>query len=250
MLRVRAFQGLSPKPELAAEVACVPYDVVNREEAVALTAGNPHSLMHVDRAEIDLPADTDPYAEIVYATAKSNLDRLVESGALVREPAPVVYLYRQQMGPHTQTGVAAVCHIDDYENEIIRKHEKTRRDKEDDRTKLIGTLGADTGPVFLTYRPRAAIDALVAAETARTDDGSACGRVRSRPLSLSQPRQPLWHSRSTSAAWICSPRIASWSLRPRHSAPERMPIACSTSCSVLSSVVWVTARSERRRVVL
>jgi len=167
MLRVRAFQGLSPKPELAANVACVPYDVVNREEAAALTSGNPHSLMHVDRAEIDLPASTDPYSEIVYATAKSNLDGLVASGALVREPAPVIYLYRQQMGIHTQTGVAAVCHIDDYENEIIRKHEKTRRDKEDDRTKLIGTLGADTGPVFLTYRPQAPIDALVAAETTR-----------------------------------------------------------------------------------
>lgn len=167
MLRVRAFQGLSPKPELAAEVACVPYDVVNREEAAALTAGSPHSLMHVDRAEIDLPANTDPYSEVVYATAKSNLDGLVASGALVREPAPVVYLYRQQMGNHTQTGVAAVCHIDDYENEIIRKHEKTRRDKEDDRTKLIGTLGADTGPVFLTYRPQAAIDTLVSAETTR-----------------------------------------------------------------------------------
>ncbi|MEI6073802.1 MAG: DUF1015 family protein [Verrucomicrobiae bacterium] len=167
MLRVRAFQGLSPKPELAAEVACVPYDVVNRAEAAALTEGNPHSLMHVDRAEIDLPPATDPYSEIVYATAKKNLAGLVASGALVREPTPTVYLYRQQMGGHVQTGVAAVCHIDDYENDIIRKHEKTRKDKEDDRTRLIGTLGADTGPVFLTYRPRAEIDALVSAETAR-----------------------------------------------------------------------------------
>ncbi len=166
MLRVRAFQGLSPKPELAADVACVPYDVVNREEAAALTAGNPNSLMHVDRAEIGLPPETDPYSDIVYATAKSNLDALVASGALVREASPVIYLYRQQMGEHIQTGVAAVCHIEDYENDIIRKHEKTRKDKEDDRTRLIGTLGADTGPVFLTYRGRPEIDALVAAETA------------------------------------------------------------------------------------
>ena len=165
MLRVRAFQGLSPKPELAADVACVPYDVVNLEEAAAMTTGNPNSLMHVDRAEIDLPPETDPYSDIVYSTAKKNLDGLVSSGVLVREPAPTIYLYRQQMGDHVQTGVAAVCHIDDYENDIIRKHEKTRKDKEDDRTRLIATLGADTGPVFLTYRGLPDIDALVAGQT-------------------------------------------------------------------------------------
>ena len=170
MLRVRAFQGLSPKPELAADVACVPYDVVNREEAVALTAGNPISLMHVDRAEIDLPQKTDPYSEIVYATAKKNLDGLVSAGALVREASQTIYLYRQQMGDHVQTGVAAVCHIDDYESDIIRKHEKTRKDKEDDRTRLIGTLGADTGPVFLTYRGRPEVDALVASQTTLPPD--------------------------------------------------------------------------------
>jgi uncharacterized protein (DUF1015 family) len=166
-MRVRAFQGLSPKPEVAAEVACVPYDVVNREEAAALTQGNPHSLMHVDRAEIDLPPGTDPYSDIVYATAKKALEGLVSSGALVREPGPTIYLYRQQMGDHVQTGVVAVCHIDDYENDIIRKHEKTRKDKEDDRTRLIGTLRADTGPVFLTYRARPKIDALVSEQTSR-----------------------------------------------------------------------------------
>ena len=167
MLRVRAFQGLSPKPDLAAEVACVPYDVVNREEAAALAAGKPHSLLHVDRAEIDLPPETDPYSDAVYAKAKKNFDALVASGALAREAGPTIYLYRQQMGDHAQTGIAAVCHIDDYENDIIRKHEKTRKDKEDDRTRLIAALGADTGPVFLTYRGRPEIDALVAAEAAR-----------------------------------------------------------------------------------
>jgi len=114
---------------LAADVACVPYDVVNREEAAALTTGNANSLMHVDRAEIDLPPETDPYSDIVYATAKSNLDALVVSGALIRESGPVMYLYRQQMGGHVQTGVVAVCHIEDYENDIIRKHEKTRKDR-------------------------------------------------------------------------------------------------------------------------
>ena len=161
MLKIRAFQGLSPKPELATQVACVPYDVVNREESAALAEGNPVSLLHVDRAEIDLPKETNPYSDIVYATAKANLDRLVSEGVLQREATPCLYLYRQQMGEHVQTGIVAVCHIDDYANDIIRKHEKTRKDKEDDRTRLIGTLGANTGPVFLTYRNQAPIDAMV-----------------------------------------------------------------------------------------
>jgi uncharacterized protein (DUF1015 family) len=161
MLRIKAFQGLRPTAEAAEEVACVPYDVVNREESAALAAGKPLSLLHVDRAEIDLPAATDPYATEVYAKALANFQQLQEVGALVREPGPCLYLYQQRMGAHVQTGVVAVCHIDDYEQDIIKKHEKTRRDKEDDRTRLIGTLSADTGPVFLTYRDRPAIDALV-----------------------------------------------------------------------------------------
>lgn len=173
MLRIRAFQGLSPAPQLATEVACVPYDVVNREESAALAEGKPNSLLHVDRAEIDLPPDTDPYSAAVYETARKNLEKLQQNGALTRESAPAVYLYQQRMGDHVQTGLAAVCHVDDYVHEratnpkakdIIKKHERTRQDKEDDRTRLIGTLRANTGPVFLTYRDRAEIDAIVSAE--------------------------------------------------------------------------------------
>jgi uncharacterized protein (DUF1015 family) len=160
MLRIKAFQGLRPAPELVAEVACVPYDVVNRDEAAALAAGHPRSLLHVDRAEIVLPPDTDPYSDAVYAKARENFLALQKSGALVRETEPCIYLYQQRMGSHVQTGLAAVCHIEDYERDIIKKHEKTRRDKEDDRTRLIGTLRADTGPVFLTYRDDARVDAL------------------------------------------------------------------------------------------
>jgi uncharacterized protein (DUF1015 family) len=162
MLRLKAFQGLRPTPPLAAEVACVPYDVVNREESAALAAGHPQSLLHVDRAEIDLPPETDPYADAVYAMARKNFLALQDEGALIRETEPCLFLYQQRMGRHTQVGVAAVCHIEDYERDIIKKHEKTRRDKEDDRTRLIGTLSANTGPVFLTYRDSPAIDALVA----------------------------------------------------------------------------------------
>ena len=161
MLRIQAFQGLRPAPSLVSEVACVPYDVVDREESIALAAGKPHSLLHVDRAEIDLPADTDPYSDAVYARARANFLALQVDGALVRETERCVYLYQQRMGAHVQVGIAAVCHIEDYERDIIKKHEKTRRDKEDDRTRLIGTLSADTGPVFLTYRDSEAIDALV-----------------------------------------------------------------------------------------
>lgn len=161
MLRVRAFRGLVPRQDLAARIACVPYDVVNREEAQALAAGNPHSLLHVDRAEIDLPPETDPYSDIVYATARKNFERMQNAGWLERETAPALYIYRQQMGGHVQTGIAGVCHIDDYASNVIRKHEKTRKDKEDDRTRLIATIRANTGPVFLTYRGKAAIDALV-----------------------------------------------------------------------------------------
>ena len=161
MLRIKAFKGLRPAPEIVAEVACVPYDVVNRDEAAALAAGQPRSLIRVDRAEIDLPPQTDPYSDAVYAKARENFLALQSSGALVRESGPCIFLYQQRMGAHVQTGLAAVCHIGDYERGIIKKHEKTRRDKEDDRTRLIGTLSADTGPVFLTYRDHAGIDALV-----------------------------------------------------------------------------------------
>lgn len=170
MLRIRPFQGLCPAPSLVEEIACVPYDVVNREESAALAAGKPNSLLHVDRAEIDLPAEVNPYSDAVYAKARENFLALQERGALVREKAPSVYLYQQRMGNHVQTGIATVCHVDDYVHEratnpkaqdIIKKHERTRVDKEDDRTRLIGTLRANTGPVFLTYRGRAEIDAIV-----------------------------------------------------------------------------------------
>ena len=162
MLRIKPFQGLRPPPQLAPEVACVPYDVVSREEAALLARDHALSLLHVDRAEIDLPPDVDPYSPAVYAKAADNFRELQRRGALIRESAPCLYAYRQTMGTHAQTGIAAVCHIEDYEHDLIKKHEKTRPDKEDDRTRLIGTLGADTGPVFLTYRDDPSIDALVA----------------------------------------------------------------------------------------
>ena len=164
-MRIHPFQGLVPTPPSAPEVACVPYDVVNAAEAAALAAGKPHSLLHVDRAEIDLPAGTDPYSEAVYARARDNFQGLQRAGVLVRETEPCLYVYEQRMGSHRQRGLVAGCHVDDYDAGLIKKHEKTRKDKEDDRTRLIDTLSADTGPVFLTYRDAPAVTALVEATT-------------------------------------------------------------------------------------
>ena len=167
-MRIRAFQGLVPNPAHVAEVACVPYDVVNAAEAAALAAGKPRSLLHVDRAEIDLPNETNHYSDAVYAKARENFLGLQRDGSLGREAGPSLYVYQQQMGTHVQRGLVALCNVEDYDAELIKKHEKTRKDKEDDRTKLIDTLSANTGPVFLTYRDEAAVTALVNAKVKET----------------------------------------------------------------------------------
>lgn len=167
-MRIRTFQGLVPAPELVSEVAAVPYDVVNREEAAALAEGKPHSLLRVDRAELELDPEVDPYSDPVYARALENFNKLQAAGALVRETEPAMYLYRQIVGDHQQTGLVTVCHVEDYENDLIKKHEKTRPDKENDRTRLVDTLSANTGPIFLTYRGTSAIDEVIQAHLATT----------------------------------------------------------------------------------
>ena len=198
MLRIRAFRGLVPDPAQVADIACVPYDVLNADEARVLAEGKPNTLLRVDRAELELPADTNPYSDAVYARAKENFARLQSIGALRRESASAIYLYQQRMGAHVQTGLAAVCHVDDYIHErvanlkardIIKKHERTRNDKEDDRTRLIGTLRADTGPVFLTYRDCGKIDAIVAKETASapTNDFTAPDGIRHTVWKITAP---------------------------------------------------------------
>jgi uncharacterized protein (DUF1015 family) len=160
-MRLRSFQGLVPAPQHASAVAAVPYDVVNREESYALAHDKPLNLLHVDRAEIDLPLSVDPYAPEVYAKARENFLKLQADGVLIRESERALYLYRQTIGDHSQTGLVGVCHTQDYEQDIIKKHEKTRQDKEDDRTRLVDTLGANTGPIFLTYRGTTSIDAII-----------------------------------------------------------------------------------------
>jgi uncharacterized protein (DUF1015 family) len=158
---IRPFRALRPPTDKAKEVASVPYDVVNTEEARAMAAGNPLSFLHVSRPEIDLPEGTDIYSDAVYAKAAENFRRLIDEGTLEEEDAPSLYLYRLIMGEHEQIGLVACCSVDEYDRDIIRKHERTRRDKEDDRTRHILTLRAQTGPVFLTYRPSRDVDTMV-----------------------------------------------------------------------------------------
>jgi uncharacterized protein (DUF1015 family) len=158
------FRALRPPRERVAEVAAVPYDVVSTEEARALAADNPLSFLHVSRPEIDLPAGANLYAAETYAKAKENFDRLRRAAPLEEEAEPGVYLYRLVMGEHSQVGVAACFSVDEYDRDLIRKHEKTRPDKEDDRTRHILEVGAQTGVVLLTYRVDRRIDALVAGE--------------------------------------------------------------------------------------
>lgn len=150
MAVVRPFSALRPRPELASRIASVPYDVVNADEARAL-AGDATSFLHVSRAEIDLPPDTNPYADAVYARAVANFETLKQS-SLVHEPRPAVYLYRLRMGRHEQTGIAASFSVDEYNRGLIKKHEKTRPDKENDRTRHIIDTRAQSGPVLLTFR--------------------------------------------------------------------------------------------------
>ncbi|MGE3176606.1 MAG: DUF1015 domain-containing protein [Vicinamibacterales bacterium] len=166
MATLHPFRALRPRPADVARIASVPYDVVSTDEARELATGNPLSFLRVSRAEIELPPATDPYSPAVYDRAVANFARL-RKDHLELEAEPSVYFYRLRMGDHVQTGLAACFSIDEYDRDVIKKHERTRRDKEDDRTRHMLALHAQTGPVFLTYKAAAEVDA-VAARTAQT----------------------------------------------------------------------------------
>jgi uncharacterized protein (DUF1015 family) len=161
MASLHPFKALRPASEAAARVAAVPYDVVNTDEARELADGNPLSFLHVSRAEIDLPAGTDPYGAEVYDRAAANLSMLRRAVPLVVEATPSLYVYRLRMGTHEQVGVAGCYSLDEYDRDLIKKHEHTRPAKEDDRTRHMLALRAQTGPVFVTYRTSPAVDAVV-----------------------------------------------------------------------------------------
>lgn len=160
-MNIRPFAAVRPNERDAAAVAAVPYDVVSTAEAKALVQGNPKSFLHVSRPEIDLADGSDGSSPAAYAQARKALDALVANGTLVRDAVPRFYAYRQTMGNHAQTGIVATFDTKDYLSGILKQHEKTRTDKEDDRTRHIEVLGAHTGPAFLTYRDDRAIDEIV-----------------------------------------------------------------------------------------
>ena len=164
MATLRPFRALRPQPADAASVAAVPYDVVTTDEARAQASGNPLSFLRVSRAELELPPGTDPYADEVYHRAVQNFERLKKDALLVEDDTSL-YFYRLQSGDHQQTGLAGCFSLDEYDRDIIRKHERTRRDKEDDRTRHMLALGAQTGPVFMVYRSSAAIDGVASRVT-------------------------------------------------------------------------------------
>ena len=182
MAVIAPFRALRPAPPSAPAVAAVPYDVVSSGEARALAAGNPLSFLRVSRAEIDLPQETDPHADVVYAKARENFAALKARAPLVLDDGPSLYVYRLRMGEHAQTGIAGCFSVAEYEAGIIKRHERTRRDKEDDRTRHIIELRAQTGPVFLVYCASPEVAAVVARATGGVSAGSEVGFAETPPL--------------------------------------------------------------------
>lgn len=161
MAEIKPFKALRPEPSAAQRVASRPYDVMSRAEAKAEAQGNPDSFLHITRSEIDLPDAVSPYDELVYQTAKANLNAFVSRGVLFREAKPCYYLYRLTMGGRQQSGLVCVSSVEDYNHDIIKKHEFTRPEKETDRIKHIVGSGAQTGNVFLAYRDVEEINQLI-----------------------------------------------------------------------------------------
>jgi uncharacterized protein (DUF1015 family) len=161
MTLVKPFRGLRPRPELCSVVASEPYDVVSREEAVAAAKGNSLSFFHINKPEIDLPKDVNPFSKTVYEQGRDNFYRFVKEGTLVRDEEEKFYVYKQVMGEHSQVGIVVTASLDAYEKNLIKKHEFTRPDKENDRVAHMAALNAQVGPVFLTYRARDDINSLV-----------------------------------------------------------------------------------------
>jgi len=224
MAAIRPFAALRPQPEAAPRICELPYDVVSSEEARALAAGNRESFFYVSKPEIDLPAGIDHYDQRVYAKGRDEFQRLITQGSLQPDPEPCFYLYRQVMGRHAQVGLVAVASCEDYLNNIIKKHELTRPEKEDDRVRHIEALNAQTGPAFLVCRAVPEIDALVArrvAEAPAIDFTSQDGfrhsswvisqrgdieRIQARFAQMPALYIADGHHRSAAAARICRTR--------------------------------------------
>jgi uncharacterized protein (DUF1015 family) len=161
MALVLPFKAIRPQREYAAQVAALPYDVMTREEAQKAVAGNALSFLHVEKSEIDVPDGTRSDDELIYRTAKSNFARMREKGILLQDKSPCFYIYRQQIGARVQTGIVGLMSAREYDAGKIKKHELTTQDKEEDRTRHVDAVNAQTGPVFITYRYRAKLDEIV-----------------------------------------------------------------------------------------
>ena len=170
MSSIKPFAALRPKPELASRICELPYDVMSSDEARQMADGNPLSFLHVSKPEIDLPPSTDIYDTTVYAKGWENFQKLIAEGSLRQDAKPCFYLYRQVMGQHSQVGLVAAASCEEYLRGIIKKHELTRPDKEDDRVRHVEALNSQTGPVFLTYRAVGKLDDIFAAKSKQTPD--------------------------------------------------------------------------------
>jgi uncharacterized protein (DUF1015 family) len=170
MAQIKPFAALRPRPDAAAKICELPYDVMSSAEAREIARGNPLSFLHVSKPEIDLPDGIDVYDPKVYARGRENFSSLIAQGALQQEAQPCFYFYRQIMGKHSQTGLVAAASCEDYLRGLIKKHEFTRPDKEDDRVRHIEALNSQTGPVFLVYRATGPMDAMAAACVAQPPD--------------------------------------------------------------------------------
>lgn len=168
MAEIKAFKAIRPKNELVNKVAALPYDVMNYEEAKQMAEGNPYSFLHIDRAEIDLEEGINPYDNRVYEKARDTLNNFIDDGIFINDNKPNLYIYRQIMNGRVQTGIVACTAVEDYLNEVIKKHEYTREDKERDRINHVDYCNANTGPIFLTYRNSEEISSIIENETTKT----------------------------------------------------------------------------------
>lgn len=162
MALLKAFKAVRPVPELASKVAALPYDVMDSREARRKVEGNPYSFLHVDKAEVDFPPMINIYDKRVYEKARENLKNMIDNGILIKDIKEYLYIYRQTMGTHMQTGLVGCVSMDEYMNDVIKKHEKTRKDKEEDRINHVYYCNANTGPIFLTYKAKTEIDNIIA----------------------------------------------------------------------------------------
>jgi uncharacterized protein (DUF1015 family) len=167
---IKPFPALRPRSQIASQICELPYDVMSSAEARTIAHGKPFSFLHVSKPEIDLPDNIDPYSPQLYAKGRENFSRLIADGALTQDTDAFFYFYRQIMGSHCQTGLVAAASCQDYLDGIIKKHEFTRPDKEDDRVRHIESLNSQTGPVFLAFRASQEFDTIAAAQTSRSPD--------------------------------------------------------------------------------